>query len=221
MAELREGHYGFYYGCTYNESHVLTRAQMQTNAKYVHRYFTLAGWTPEAIAGLLGNMEWESSINPGRWQSDRPGALSSGYSLTQWTPASKYINWCHADGKDPSEMDNALERITWELENGEQYYKTPGYPLTFRQFSQSTDSPYYLACAFAWNYERSSTVLYGTEAEKEALRKLRGNSANAWYEYLTGLEPPDDPVIPDEPVDPIEKKRMSLLLMWSATRRRF
>ena len=212
MSELRQGIYGNYYGCQYNESHTLNQAKMEVNALYVYSYLTDKGWSPEAIAGILGNMQHESAINPGRWQSDRVGVMSSGYSLTQWTPASKYINWC--GDKDPSEMDNALARIIWELENGEQYYKTPGYPLTFRQFTHSKESPYYLACAFAWNYERSHTVLYGTEAEKEALRQQRGGSANSWFTYLTGTEP-TPPINP-----PHVKHKMSLLLMWEATRRK-
>lgn len=218
MSELRQGIYGSYYGCQYNESHTLNQAKMEVNALYVYSYLTDKGWTPEAIAGILGNMQHESAINPGRWQSDRVGVLTSGYSLTQWTPASKYINWC--GDKDPSEMDNALDRIIWELENGQQYAKTTGYPLTFRQFTQSKESPYYLACAFAWNYERSYVVLYGTEAEKEALRQQRGGSANNWYTYLTGAEP-IPPVNPPDPDTPITKHKMSLLLMWAATRRKF
>lgn len=211
MAELRNGSYGNYYGCLFGESHPLTQAQMERNAEYIYSYLVDCGWTAEAVAGILGNMQHESSINPGRWQSDRVGNLNGGYSLVQWTPASNYIDWCAGD---PSEMDSALSRIIYELDNGLQYYKTPSYPLTFRQFTQSTDSPYTLACAFAWNYERSYTVLYGTEAEKEALRQKRGKAASAWYKYLTG-------VTPEEPVTPGKKKKhLSLLLMWAAARRR-
>lgn len=214
MAELRQGLYGPYYGCQFNESHALTRAQMIINATYIYKCLSSIGWTAQAVAGLLGNMEHESGINPGRWQSDNVGSGSSGYSLVQWTPANNYIAWCIETGRnDPSEMDNALARIIYELENGLQYYQTPEYPLSFREFSQSTENPYTLACAFAWNYERSYTVLYGSEAEKEALRQKRGNAALAWYEYLTGIEP-------GEPVTPGKKKKgLSLLLMWQATRR--
>ena len=214
MSKLRTGIYGNYYGCEFTESHALNQSQMETNAKYIYSYLSARGWTAEAVAGILGNMQHESSINPGRWQSDNVGATSSGYSLVQWTPARNYIEWC--GDRDPSEMDVALDRIMYELDNGLQYYKASAYPLTFRQFTQSTDSPYTLACAFAWNYERSYTVLYGTEAEKEALRQKRGNAALGWYKVLTGMEP-------SEPVTPTpgkEKKHMSLLLMWVATRRK-
>jgi hypothetical protein len=162
---------------------------MEVSAFYVYSALSDAGWTPEAIAGLLGNLQHESSINPGRWEGDSVGS-GPGYSLVQWTPYTNYTDWCASQGRsDPSEMDNAIARILYELENGLQYFATDSYPLSFRAFTQSTGSPYDLACAFAWNYERSWTVLYGTEEEKEALRQLRGGSAESWYTYLTGKEP--------------------------------
>lgn len=47
----------------------LTESQMRGNAIEVYNYFTEKGWTLNAIAGILGNMEKESNINPGLWQS--------------------------------------------------------------------------------------------------------------------------------------------------------
>lgn len=189
MSNLREGRYGNYYGSYWGESAPLTSLQMETNALYIFSSLTAQGWTQEAIAGLLGNLHHESSINPGRWQSDAVGS-GPGYSLVQWTPYTVYTEWCAAEGRsDPSEMDNAIARILHELENGLQYYSTPSYPLSFREFTQSTGSPYDLACAFAWNYERSYTVLYGTAAEQEELRQKRGGAAESWYTFLTGKEP--------------------------------
>lgn len=189
MSNLRSGTYGDYYGSYWGESAPLTSAQMEVSAFYIYSALTDKGWTPEAIAGLLGNLQHESSINPGRWEGDSVGS-GPGYSLVQWTPYTNYTDWCAAEGRsDPSEMDNAIARILYELENGLQYYATDDYPLSFREFTQSNGSPYDLACSFAWNYERSWTVLYGTEAEKDALRQLRGGAAESWYTYLTGKEP--------------------------------
>lgn len=207
MSNLRTGSYGNYYGSYYSQSVSLTTEQMNVNAFYIYKYLSAQGWTLQAISGILGNIENESAINPGRWQSDDVGNLSGGYSLTQWTPASKYINWCSSQGyEDPSEMDNALARIIYELENGGQYYPTSGYAETFSEFSQSTKTPYYLACAFAWNYERSWTVLYGTDSEKEALREKRGSSAEKWYTFLSGGETPDTPN-PPNPTPGTRRKR--------------
>lgn len=190
MSNLRQGTYGDYYGSYWGESAALTADQMETNALYIYSALIDKGWTAQAIAGLLGNMQHESSINPGRWQSDDVGNTSMGYGLVQWTPSTNYTDWCTSQGySDPSEMDNAIARIIYELENGLQYISTDSYPLTFREFTKSTGSPYDLACAFAWNYERSWTVLYGTAAEQEALRQKRGGAAADWYSYLTGQDP--------------------------------
>ena len=194
MNTWRIGRYGDYYGSYWGESVTLTYAQMAVNATYIYKSLTAAGWTIAAISGLLGNLQHESAINPGRWQSDDVGNTSMGYSLVQWTPSTVYTEWCAAQGlSDPSIMENALARILYEVDNGLQYYSTPGYPESFQEFTQSDSAPYYLACAFAWNYERSWTVLYGTEAEKEALRQQRGNAAESWYTYLTGQDPTPPP----------------------------
>lgn len=189
MSNLRQGTYGDYYGSHWGESAPLNQSQMELNALYVYSALIDKGWTVEAIAGLLGNLQHESTINPGRWEGDSVGS-GPGYSLVQWTPYTNYTSWCASQGfSDPSEMDNAIARIIYELLNGLQYYSTDSYPLSFMEFTKSTGSPYDLACAFAWNYERSWTVLYGTEAEKAALRQARGGAAETWYTFLTGKEP--------------------------------
>lgn len=197
----RSGTYGTYWGDEQNSSHTLDQAQMQINADYIYAYFTAKGWSVNAIAGILGNMQYESAINPGRWQSNNVGNTSGGYGLVQWTPATKYINWTGIIG-DYSTMDNNLDRIIYELNSGTQYYPTPSYPMTFAQFTTSTASPYELACAFAWNYERSAVVISGTPAEQEALRQRRGGAGNNWYFYLTGQIPPIPPTPPTPPDPP-------------------
>lgn len=200
---LRFGKYGSYFGNDYNSSNALTMEQMRVNAKYIYSYLKAEGWTLNAIAGVLGNMQHESSINPGRWEGNDVGD-GPGYGLTQWTPYTKYTEWVVLNGySDPSEMDANLTRLVYEFSHAVQYYPTDNYPETRSEFKESTKSAYYLACAFAWNYERSAVVLYGanskaqaenlTEAEKEAnreaLRQKRGNAAQYWYEYLGGTTP--------------------------------
>ena len=151
--ELRQGTYGNYWGNTFNSSNSLNTSQMQVNATYLYTALTSKGWTLNAIAGILGNMQAESAINPGRWQSDDVGNLNGGYSLVQWTPASKYIDWL-LSGADASTMDNAINRIFWEVENNQQWIATSQYNYSFEEFTKSTDTPYNLAMAFLANYER-------------------------------------------------------------------
>lgn len=161
----------------------LTQSQMQENASYIWQKLSANGWTMQAVSGMLGNMQSESTINPGIWQNLDPSNPELGYGLVQWTPSTKYTSWCTERGLSPSDMDSALARIEWELENGMQYYPTTNYPETFAEFKVSTKSPYYLAGAFLYNYERP--------AEPNPI--LRGNQAENWYTYLSGSPPPPTP----------------------------
>lgn len=194
---------------------------MTVNAKYIYGYLTSRGWSPSAVCGMLGNMETESSINPGIWQNLDAGNTSLGYGLVQWTPSTKYTSWCAERDLEPSAMDSALKRIEWELDNGEQYYPTDDYPLTFAEFKVSTKSASYLAQAFLRNYERPA----------DQTQPARSTQATKWYNLLKGSEGSgsggsegsgsgsegDD----SEDNAPVRKvKKMPLWLLVSATRKR-
>lgn len=193
----------------------LTEAEMTTNARYIYKYMTARGWSPTAVCGMLGNMETESTINPAIWQNLDEGNTSGGYGLVQWTPASKFINWCAANRLSTDEMDSALKRIEWELENGEQYYPTDAYPLTFAEFKVSTKSANYLAMAFLANYERPA----------DPSQPARGTQADKWYNLLKGSEggssEGSEGDSSGESELPARKKTtMPLWLLLAATRRR-
>lgn len=184
MSNLRKGTFGNYYGSYQGESNVLTRSQMVTNAQYIYSYLTHKGWTINSISALLGNMEAESGLNPGRWQSDDVGNTSLGYSLVQRTPSTKYTNWCSERGyEDPSEMDNALARIVYELENNIQWIATNSYDYSFEVFATSPDkSVSELAKAFLLNYERPAD-------QSESVQAYRSELATNWYTVITGSSP--------------------------------
>lgn len=61
---LRNGDYGEYWGNDFNSSNALNDEQMKINATYIYKALTEKGWSLNAIAGILGNMQSESSINP-------------------------------------------------------------------------------------------------------------------------------------------------------------
>lgn len=169
-----------------SENRYLSLAEMQNNAIYIYWYMSSRGWTLNAIAGMLGNFQTESTINPGIWESltTDPEAYYAangrypGYSLVQWTPYTKYTNWCDENGLDPDELESALKRIEYELENGLQYYATDSYPETFAEFKVSTKDPYYLGMAFLLNYERPA----------DQNQPARGEQAEYWYTYLSGID---------------------------------
>lgn len=183
----------------------LSRSEMETNARYIYNYLGSRGWSVNAIAGMLGNFQSESTVNPGIWQSLRVEGDPSGhgYGLVQWTPYTKYTNWCAELGLEKSHMDTALQRIEYELENGLQWIKTSKYPMTFAEFKVSEKPPYYLGMAFVTNYERPAKI-----------KTARGTQAEEWYTFLTGLPAPMDPSKPKT------RKGLPLWLMYVASRRR-
>lgn len=168
----------------YTGNRRLNMAEMKVNAEFIWGALEPDGWTMNAVAGMLGNMQTESYINPGIWQSlDPTHPQPWGYGLVQWTPSTKYTNWCSARGIAPEKMESALARITWELENGEQFYRTDTYPINFKQFKVSTQTPYWLGMAFLYNYERPGDLN----------QPNRGRQAEFWFEYLSGIVPPPPP----------------------------
>lgn len=210
MANLRTGLFGSYYGSFYNESEHLTSKEMEVNARYLYSSLSAQGWTINAIAGILGNMQAESSINPGRWQSDSVGWSSGGYGLVQWTPTTKYIDWCSSEGySDPSEMDCNIARILYEVENKIQWYATTSYNMTFKEFTQSTTDCGTLAKAFLLNYERPAD-------QSESVQNYRSSLANSWYTFLTGVEPEQ----PENNGTGTNKKRKYNFLILNSNQRR-
>lgn len=186
----------------------LSQSEMETNARYIWNYLGTKGWSLNAVAGMLGNMEKESTINPGLGEK---GYSQSGFGLTQWTPKSKLTDWTSAKGYADGDIVGQLERIIYERDNEAQWSNTSSYPVSFSEFSTSTQDPYWLACAFAWNYERSGVVCYGFNSayeyeeyaavygqaaadakaaeNREALRKARGGAAESWYNFLCPYAP--------------------------------
>lgn len=169
----------------------LSKDEMTINAQFIMDYLISReeGWTKESISAMLGNMESESTINPGIWESLKEGNMAGGFGLVQWTPASKLIDWANKLGYVYDRIETQLERIVFEIENDIQWISTSKYPMTFKQFIKSTESPDYLADVFLTNYERP----------KEPNQPIRGIQALYWYENLEG----DGNYIPDKnKVDP-------------------
>ena len=213
MASERTGSFGAYYGSEWGTSDILTTAQMQINATYVYSALNMAGWTENAIAAILGNMQAESGINPGRWQSDDVGNESNGYGLVQWTPSTNYTLWCAAEGfDDPSEMDSNLARILHEWNNNLQWISTISYPLSFKEFGTSNETVAYLAKAFVVNYERPA------DQSATALNN-RAALAESWFEYITGRTPtPENPGTSTESTG-TKRKRYNFLIFNQARKR--
>lgn len=176
----------------------LTQSQMENNATEFYGYFHSKGFTIESIAGMLGNLQQESNINPGMKQT---ASASSGWGLIQWTPSSNLTEYASAHGTDWASGEIQTQLMWDEIINGYggQWIPKPnkGYPYTGEEFSQLTNVT--TACmAYLIERERAGVEV----AEK------RVAYANAWYEYLTGVTPPTP-----EPPSPTKRKGMPVWMM--------
>lgn len=135
------------------------------NMNKVYDYFITKGWTPNAIAGMLGNMMVESTVNPWRFQNgsldwSNPAAIqadSGGMGLTQWTPCRKYYDWAVSSGLDPESGTTMCDRIKYEQDNNLQWSLDNYLHYSWSDYVSATDSPEALARVFLWAYERPSS----------------------------------------------------------------
>lgn len=153
----------------------LSDSEMQNNALIIKAYLEQCKWSINAIAGLLGNIQVESTINPALWQSMNANNMSGGFGLVQWTPATNITNWCDSNGYDWDDGNAQLKWIDEETVSFGQWIKTDAYNFSFDTFKTSYESPEYLASAFLKNFERA-----GVEKEEQ-----RRTNARTWYIYLT------------------------------------
>lgn len=177
----------------------LTQSEMENNATEFYGYFNNKGFTIECVAGMLGNLQQESNINPGMKQT---ASASSGWGLIQWTPSSNLTDYATAHDTDWATGEIQTQLMWDEIINGYggQWIPKPslGYGYTGAEFSQLTDVAE--ACK-AYLYERE-------RAGVEALTNRLIYASN-WYEYLTGVTPPTPPT----PPAPTKRKRMPVWMM--------
>lgn len=161
------------------------------NMNLVYDYFIRKGWSPNSIAGMLGNMMVESSVNPWLFQhhsldwDNVPAILTDngGMGLTQWTPCRKYYNWTLTEGKDPKSGYTMCDRIKYEQDNGLQWSLDNILQYNWAQYVSSTQTPEILSRVFLWAYERPAALPPEQEAERLAQR-----AANArWcFDHIHG-----------------------------------
>lgn len=170
-----------------NKASSMTQNEMEANATEIYNQLTGYGWTLNAICGVLGNMEIESYLNPAQWQIGYDiGQPEAGYGLVQFTPSTKFTNW--AEDNSHSITDGfwqiyGIDKQPW----GTEYIPTEKYPLSYAEYKSSEESIEYLTEAFLLNYERP----YSTQGLAQRIERGRW-----WYEYLTGVTPPEPPTPP-------------------------
>ncbi len=158
----------------------LNQSEQENNALLITNYGYAHGWTKNAISAILGNMQAESSINPGIWEGLNP--YTGGYGLVQWTPYTKYSQWATDNGYQWQDNGLAeLERISYEAVNGLQWFYNAEVgiapPISFQQFLHSTLPVNDLSNYWLWFYEHPADPYAGTQAYRQGL-------SNAWYNFI-------------------------------------
>lgn len=159
----------------------------EKNAWIVWQYLKSKGYTEQAAAGILGNMEQESGVMP---DTDQVGGPA--YGLVQWDgsayplvpPATwngrEYVQNLMRDAGISGDYRIAKTQsqlLEWCMFNG-QYIKTSSYPYSVAQFKGLTNIST-ATTAFEANFERPAA----THPERVQL-------AIKWYNKLHGLKPP-------------------------------
>lgn len=153
----------------------LTEAQKASNAAFIKLFLmSQFGFSNNAVCAILGNMEQESGINPGIWQS--MNNLTLGYGLLQWDDATKFINWAYNNGvisaptaaavnslalSSPATLvDAQLRRLIYGCVFDNEFCPSnnphTSVQLTYDQFRQSTLDVATLTLVFHDYYEKSN-----------------------------------------------------------------
>ena len=186
-------------------SYSVNSTEWQDNVDQIYALLS-STWTLEAIAGMAGNMQAESGMNPWRWQSDSVSLTSSskGYGLPQFTPAYGYIEdyGVNAPGYAPNlstssvtsgasagdgraqiyVIDNDLAGKFLNRQSYCSYWDISDcYPLSsYRQVSDL----YTATVGWLFNYEFPAD-------RSQSVANTRYGFASSVYEYISGHSPPD------------------------------
>ena len=174
----------------------MSAADMETNAQLFIDYFS-GYMTDAAMAGILGNMQHESYLNPAQCQigSGTSTSSNSGGGLIQWTPRSAFVRWCVDRGRSWYNGYYQLYRIRCEGEGRDgcsgYWLKKGAYQYSWSEYCQLTD--YEEACkAYLAERERAGVAALSTRLEY----------AENWYNFINGGVPIPTPSPSPTPPDP-------------------
>lgn len=155
--------------------------EKEKNAWAVWQFLKSKGYSEQATAGILGNMDQESGIIP---DIDEGGG-GPGYGLVQWTSpiagesGRAYVQRLLAQAGisgDYRNITTQLKLLDWHMHNG-QYIPSATYPYSVAEFKALTDIGT-ATMAFEANFERPAV----THPERIPM-------AQYWYELLHNLKP--------------------------------
>lgn len=165
------------------------------NAVQIYNVLSQFGFEYNAICAVLGNIGYESTYNPWRWQSDYVVATTEtyyinnstghAYGLLQFDTAGRYLNNSTARGyaeyapnyaNQAGGLTDGIAQLkfmnNYDIPVNVAYIPTSSYPLSYAQFKVSTQNVDYLTYAWEYNYERGTW------------NNARLTHANYWFNNL-------------------------------------
>lgn len=116
-----------------------------------------AGYSAEAAAGVLGNIEAESGFN----EASIEGGSGAGFGLCQWTGGrrTQLESYAASKGVAPSDLDTQIEFLLAEITpgggaNGYAKYQLSSYNGYSASDWKNASTPEDAATAFCWTFER-------------------------------------------------------------------
>lgn len=165
----------------------LTQSQKEQNVRIIYSFFHALGWTNNAIAAMLGNMELEGQLNPAQWEYGY-GVYGGGFGLSQWTPYTKLSTWLGTGWE--TNYTGQLQRINWEAQPANQGVQWTPYGVvtiegetfnfenyTFQQFAHDTTHTLrWLVACYEQSYERGTPAI-----------NTRYSYAASWLTFINGI----------------------------------
>ena len=179
----------------------------QANAvRLAYALMNTYGWTLDSVSAWFGAVTYESQFNPAQIEGNlTTPTRNSGVGYIQWTPSDQLISFCEGWGVDWRLTSSQLRK--WELERTttdseikqwfvmgqyarlyrEQFPNGAEPPSTMNGFTKATLSTYSMLELCAQVIE-----FYTRPGSWENVDNWKRNeeSANRWYEIISGAEPP-------------------------------
>lgn len=174
-------------------------AYQEHNATLLHDWAIGQGWTENAAAAMIGNVQVESGIDPACSYpkiGNTMATISNTYASNYPDNAYGLVQWKGRGSTDPNnnqlvgyairygyqwyDGEIQLQRLTWEYTNAQKFHPqtVDGVYYTFASFAASTATPETLAKVWMVCYEGTYSVLSN-----------RQNNARLWYNYFAGQPP--------------------------------
>lgn len=190
------------------QQYPLGSPESNSNAMMIYYALTAEGWTPEAIAGAVGNIQYESGMNPWQWEGLQvwyPDDSSTvhGYGLVQFTPNGKYINSLQAqqiEGYSPYYLGstshtandgNAQILFVSRFGDWAEWRIPEQFKMTYDEYKHSTKNVDDLCASWLWGYEYP--------ADPWSTLAIRQEASRYFYELYQGEPPPPPPPPPTPP----------------------